>query len=121
MLFRSDGALVPALEAWSSVLSQPEPGLAILGMGKRDVPFDIDLPVPRWVVRDGAIAAIGECAVVALNDQHAFLRGTAADGLVPGDVVVCGVSHPCTAFDKWRLLPLVDAERRVTGAVHTLF
>ncbi|MGA0123047.1 MAG: alanine racemase [Gaiellales bacterium] len=116
-----DGALVPALEAWAAVLSQPEPGLAILGMGKRDVPFDIDLPAPRWRVRDGALEEIGACDIVALNDQHAFLRGPAADGLLPGDVVVCGVSHPCTAFDKWRLLPLVDAERRVTGALHTFF
>lgn len=115
------GALVPALEAWATVLSQPESGLAILGMGKRDVPFDIDLPLPRWRARDGALAPIGECAIVALNDQHAFLRGPAADDLRVGDLVGCGVSHPCTAFDKWRMLPLVDAERRVTGAVHTFF
>lgn len=115
------GALVPALEAWAAVLSQPESGLAILGMGKRDVPFDIDLPLPRWRARDGALAPIGECAIVALNDQHAFLRGPAADDLRVGDLVGCGVSHPCTAFDKWRMLPLVDAERRVTGAVHTFF
>ncbi|MBM3679867.1 MAG: hypothetical protein FJW81_00765 [Actinobacteria bacterium] len=115
------GALVPALEAWAAVLSQPESGLAILGMGKRDVPFDIDLPLPRWQARDGALAPIGECAIVALNDQHAFLRGPAADDLRVGDLVGCGVSHPCTAFDKWRMLPLVDAERRVTGAIHTFF
>lgn len=116
-----DGALVPALEAWAAVLSQPEPGLAILGMGKRDVPFDIDLPLPRWRARDAVVQAIGECAITALNDQHAFLRGPAADELQVGDLVGCGVSHPCTAFDKWRMLPLVDAERRVTGAVHTFF
>ncbi|MEY4226934.1 MAG: hypothetical protein RL190_1691 [Actinomycetota bacterium] len=116
-----DGALEPAIEAWAAVLSQPEPGLAILGMGKRDVPFDIDLPLPRWRARDGALEPIGECAIVALNDQHAFLRGPAADGLAVGDLVGCGVSHPCTAFDKWRMLPLVDAEHRVTGAVHTFF
>lgn len=114
-----DGGLVPAIEAWAAVLSQPEPGLAILGMGKRDVPFDIDLPLPRWRARAGEVEAIGECAVVALNDQHAFLRGPAADQLAVGDLVGCGISHPCTAFDKWRLLPLVDARRRVTGAVHT--
>ncbi len=116
-----DGALAPALEAWGAVLSQPEPGLAIVGMGKRDVPFDVDLPMPRWRARDGRVEEIGACAIVALNDQHAFLRGPAADDLAVGDLVGCGVSHPCTAFDKWRLLPLVDAERRVVGAVHTFF
>jgi D-serine dehydratase len=36
----------PALEVWSYVQSIPEPGLAFLTMGKRDVPFDAGLPVP---------------------------------------------------------------------------
>jgi len=40
---------------------------------------------------------------------------------VVGDLVGCGVSHPCTSFDKWRLLPLVDADRRVISALHTFF
>jgi len=31
------------------------------------------------------------------------------------------VSHPCGAFDRWRVIPLVDDDRRVTGAVHTIF
>ena len=35
------------MELWGSVLSRPEPGLALLGFGKRDVPFDIDLPMPE--------------------------------------------------------------------------
>ncbi len=116
-----DGRLAPALEAWSAVLSVPEPGLAILGMGKRDVAFDIDLPLPKWQARDGVVSSIGRCTVVALNDQHAFLRGPAVDDLVVGDLVGCGVSHPCTAFDKWRLLPLVDQDRRVISALHTFF
>ncbi len=116
-----DGRLAPALEAWSAVLSVPEPGLAILGMGKRDVSFDIDLPLPKWQARDGVVSSIGECTVVALNDQHAFLRGPAVADLVVGDLVGCGVSHPCTSFDKWRLLPLVDQDRRVISALHTFF
>jgi D-serine deaminase-like pyridoxal phosphate-dependent protein len=39
--------LRPALELWARVLSCPEPGLAIAGFGKRDAPYDIDLPVIR--------------------------------------------------------------------------
>ncbi len=35
-----------ALEGWATVLSRPEPELAILGRGKRDLPYDADLPVP---------------------------------------------------------------------------
>jgi D-serine deaminase-like pyridoxal phosphate-dependent protein len=38
-----------------------------------------------------------------------------------GDLIGCGISHPCTAFDKWRLLPLIDADRSVVGAIHTYF
>ncbi|MGW4244838.1 hypothetical protein ACWELQ_20290, partial [Nocardia sp. NPDC004722] len=48
--------------------------------------------------------------VSALNDQHTFLRlPGGADGDVPvGSVVRLGLSHPCTAFDKWRLIPVID-------------
>ena len=38
-----------------------------------------------------------------------------------GDLVGFGISHPCTAFDKWRVIPVVDDELRVTGAVRTFF
>jgi D-serine dehydratase len=97
--------LRPALQLWAEVLSLPEPGLAIAGFGKRD--------------RVGVRRATSGVTVTAVNDQHAFL---AHDGsLEVGELVVCGVSHPCTAFDKWSLLPLVDGDGTVTGAVRTLF
>ena len=32
--------LEPALEAWAPVLSRPEPGTAVLGIGRRDLSFD---------------------------------------------------------------------------------
>ena len=62
--------------------------------------------------------------VLRLNDQHAFLR---VDGTPPpvGAVVRLGLSHPCTALDKWRLIPLVDdpdaPDPLVIGAVETSF
>lgn len=114
--------LSEALEVWGAVLSQPEPGLAILGFGKRDVSFDLGLPIPRFVMRDAepVRALNGSAQVVALNDQHAYLRYSGAD-LRVGDVVGCGISHPCTAFDKWRLIPVVDNEYRVLDAVLTYF
>jgi D-serine deaminase-like pyridoxal phosphate-dependent protein len=115
------GELRPALELWSQVLSCPEPGLAICGFGKRDAPYDLDLPVPREVRRDGAAPAPADgLEVSALNDQHAFVRD-GRDALRVGDVLVCGVSHPCTAFDKWALIPVVDDRDRVVDAVRTLF
>jgi D-serine dehydratase len=115
--------LVAALEAWGAVLSVPEPGLAIVGFGKRDVPFDLDLPGPVAVRRrSGAVEALrpGTARVEALNDQHAFVRLDGA-GLDVGDWLGCGVSHPCTAFDKWRLIPVVDDDYGVVGAVQTFF
>jgi D-serine dehydratase len=119
----SEAQLRPALEIWSTVLSRPEADLAILSMGKRDVPIDLDMPVPLYVSRAGAPARplVAGCQVFRVNDQHAYLRLAAGSDLRVGDVVGCGISHPCTAFDKWRVLLTVDAERNVTGGVRTYF
>ncbi len=51
--------LRPALELWAQVLSYPEPGLALLGAGRRDVGFDQGLPVPLRVVRRRGRAETG--------------------------------------------------------------
>jgi D-serine deaminase-like pyridoxal phosphate-dependent protein len=112
----------PAIEIWGSVLSRPEPDLAILGFGRRDVPFDQDLPAPRAVRTAGrTVPADGRLVVTALNDQHAFCRVTAALSLEVGDLVASGISHPCTAFDRWRVIPVLDEDDRVVDAVATFF
>jgi D-serine deaminase-like pyridoxal phosphate-dependent protein len=125
---RAHGRLRPALSLWSRVLSRPEPDLAILDAGRRDAPFDEGLPVPELVRgrADGG-AALAGAHVVKLNDQHAFLRldpARSAD-LAVGEVVRLGISHPCTALDKWRLLPVIDsadgAEPRIVDLVETVF
>jgi D-serine deaminase-like pyridoxal phosphate-dependent protein len=77
-------ALRPALELWAQVLSRPEPGLALLGAGRRDVGFDAGLPVPLRAVRRGSAGGDGRgwgggsdlagSQVTELNDQHAYLR-----------------------------------------------
>jgi D-serine deaminase-like pyridoxal phosphate-dependent protein len=59
--------------------------------------------------------------VFRLNDQHAYLRVPAGDELAVGDAVGCGLAHPCTVFDKWRSIPVVDDGYRVLGAVRTYF
>lgn len=104
-----------AMHVWARVVSQPEDGLALLDAGRRDVPFDIDLPVPQSVA--------GE--ITALNDQHAFLKLAPGAQAPVGQVVRLGLSHPCTAFDKWRVIPLIDDpdadDPRVIGAVATCF
>jgi D-serine deaminase-like pyridoxal phosphate-dependent protein len=114
--------LSPALEIWGRVLSHPEPKLAIAGFGKRDVSHDVDLPLPRVLrTRSGDFVEVGGAvAVFALNDQHAYLRLDTKD-VVVGDLLGCGISHPCTAFDKWRLIPVVDDDYNVVDAYMTFF
>jgi D-serine deaminase-like pyridoxal phosphate-dependent protein len=114
-----EGSLTAALEVWAQVLSTPEPGLAILGAGKRDVPYDIGLPVPLSVRgADGVLRPLDSSTVDKVNDQHAYLRGAR---VLPGELVRLGVSHPCTAFDKWRTIPVVDDAYRVVDLLRTYF
>jgi D-serine dehydratase len=121
---RSSGGprLQPALEAWSVVLSRPEPGLAVLGMGKRDVSHDLALPLVH-TVHDGreTRSVDGQLEVVKLFDQHAVVRLAPGAELAVGDLVGAGIDHPCTAFDKWRVLPVVDDGYTVTGGIVTYF
>ena len=41
--------------------------------------------------------------------------------LEPGDEVELGISHPCTTFDKWRWIPVVDDEDRIVDVLRTFF
>jgi D-serine dehydratase len=117
-------ALRPALEVWSMVQSRPEPGLAILGMGKRDASYDIELPIPLLSHRPGPgmpSPLPPGCSIVKMNDQHAYLQLPAGVDLEVGDLVGCGISHPCTTFDKWPLLLAVDDDYAVRHAINTFF
>jgi D-serine deaminase-like pyridoxal phosphate-dependent protein len=120
---RAGGApLRPALEVWGAVLSRPEPELAIVGFGKRDVPFDIELPIPMLASRGGELRDVRETlTVTALNDQHAYVRLAPGAELAVGELLGCGISHPCLAFDKWPLIPLVDDDYTVVGGIRTFF
>lgn len=117
--------LRPALEVWAHVQSRPEPTLALVGMGKRDLSHDAELPRPVAWHRVGAARApqsLGaEYRVLRLNDQHAYLELPAHSPLAVGDLVGFGISHPCTTFDKWRRLFVVDPDYRVVGHVDTCF
>ena len=110
-----------ALRIHGRVLSLPEPGLALLDFGKRDAPFDLGLPEPQRVRRPGGTVdpAVG-CVITALADQHAFLSYGPETQLALGDIVSCGISHPCTAFDKWQLIPVVEGEQ-VVDVIRTFF
>lgn len=115
--------LQAAIEVWTSVLSRPEAERAIVDAGRRDLPFDAGMPVARAVRHvDGSTVPVpGAWSLMEMNDQHGFLHVGADDRLAPGDLVAFGISHPCTLFDKWRLIPVVDEEDRVVDAFRTFF
>ena len=116
-------AFRPALELWSHVQSKPEEGLAILNFGKRDCPYDIELPIPLFAqsLNSGRRIDLSTATVFNTNDQHGHLRGTGTEHLRVGDQVCCGISHPCTAFDKWRVLPVVDDAYNLLDIYRTYF
>jgi D-serine deaminase-like pyridoxal phosphate-dependent protein len=114
--------LRPAIEVWCEVWSRPEPGLALLGAGRRDLPFDAGPPVALWrrSATTGEIAPL-QATVTKLNDQHGYLELDADEPLAVGDLVGLGISHPCTAHDKWRLVPLLDDARQLIGCIRSYF
>jgi D-serine dehydratase len=116
-----EGDLRPAIEVWSYVQSLPEPGLAILSMGKRDCPYDYRLPTPVRVYRGLSGRDLAGCQITELNDQHAYLRYDGRADFKIGDKVVSGISHPCTAFDKWRFIPVVSEDYDVINGLLTFF
>lgn len=108
-----------AIRVWAPVLSMPEPGLALLLCGRRDVGFDADLPAVLGVrSRNGENARAFSGTVTQLADQHAFVSFDPAQyeaHTLPrvGELVELGVSHPCTTLDRWGLVPVVDDEYQV--------
>ncbi|HET8551496.1 MAG TPA: amino acid deaminase [Gammaproteobacteria bacterium] len=116
--------LKPAVEVMAAIQSVPERGLAIAALGRRDVGFDAGLPRPlrRYRAATGFTPeAIDDCSVSRLMDQHAFLNTPDNCDLDIGDIVAFGISHPCTTFDKWRQICLVDDEMNVMELIATRF
>ncbi|MFE2302072.1 amino acid deaminase [Streptomyces sp. NPDC059445] len=116
-----EGALHPAFRLWSQVVSRPSPEQAFTNAGKRDAAHDLDLPVAQVVRRGGAERPADGIEVSKLSDQHAWLRTEPGADLEVGDWVGMGLSHPCTSFDKWQLIPLVEADGTVVDYVRTFF
>ncbi|HEY4019685.1 MAG TPA: amino acid deaminase [Pseudonocardiaceae bacterium] len=122
--FRDAGAdaFHPALHIWAQVTSLPQPDTAILTMGKRDASFDEGLPEPQLLrTADGKVIELTGHVARKLNDQHCFLTLPESSPVQVGDWVRFGLSHPCTVFDKWPLIPVVDAENTVIDLIRTFF
>ena len=119
-----NSGLLPALQVWAYVQSIPEAEKAIIGMGKRDAAFDSGLPVPALHFRPGTARpkpASAHWTLTKMMDQHAYLRMNAGDDLQVGDMIGFDICHPCLTFDKWRTLPVLDAQFQVVDIVQTFF
>ncbi len=114
-----------AIEVWAYVQSCPEPGRALVTMGKRDVSHDAHLPIPQRWYRPGTeprtpLPLVGH-ACTGLNDQHGYLDLPPGSPLQVGDMVGFGISHPCLTFDKWQVMMLIDDSYDIIGAIRTFF
>ncbi|MDW5375819.1 amino acid deaminase [Halomonas sp. HP20-15] len=123
-----EGELKPALEVFAHVQSLPEPGLAIVALGKRDIGHEPDLPLALRLYplasRPSAAETprdVGDWRTTHIMDQHVFLTIPRDAEVAVGDVIAFGTSHPCLTFDKWRRLCLVDATLTVRETLATQF
>ena len=72
---------------------------------------------PDWapyVLSDGHL-------VTGHNDQHTHMTVPENSPLQVGDMLCFGMGHPCTTFDKWQVMMLVDPGYDVVGAIRTYF
>ncbi|MFZ3596598.1 amino acid deaminase [Streptomyces sp. BH104] len=118
-----EGALEPAFRLWAQFVSRPNDGQAFTNAGKRDAAYDIDLPEAQ-VVRDARTGEVREAtgvAVTGLSDQHGWVRTEPGADVEVGDWLGMGLSHPCTSFDKWQLIPLVESDGTVVDYIRTYF
>ncbi|MGW7366449.1 amino acid deaminase [Streptomyces sp. NPDC054841] len=112
--------LEAALTVRAVVLSTPEPGRVVIGAGKRELPYDAGLPVlisargPQGQPRPAASATATQ-----IFDHHLIL--TDAHGLQVGDEVDLGISHPCSAFDKWPDITVVGHDGPTGEVWHPQF
>ena len=113
----SDRSFKPAIEVWAQVISKPEKDFGVLNLGKRDIGNDLHNPIPIKSY-DGQVKSFS-AVIEKLNDQHGYLRGKQEFSLA--QLIGLGISHPCTTFDKWGLIPLVNDDYDVIDCLQTFF
>ncbi|WP_217551283.1 amino acid deaminase [Streptomyces sp. GbtcB6] len=116
-----EGTLEPAFRLWAQIVSRPSPEQAFANAGKRDAAYDLDLPFAQVIRRAGTERPATGVSVTGLSDQHAWLRTDPGADLEVGDWIGLGLSHPCTSFDKWQLIPVAEADGTVVDYIRTYF
>jgi D-serine dehydratase len=95
-----------------------------LGAGQRDLGHDAGPPVILKTAQEGVCSRLldaGAYEIAMINDQHTTVKVPVGHGLKVGDMVALSPSHPCTTFDKWRLIYEIDENYNVVGAAETFF
>ena len=113
----TDRNFQPAIEVWAQVISKPEKDFGVLNLGKRDIGNDLHNPIPIKSY-DGQVKSFS-AVIEKLNDQHGYLRGKQEFSLA--QLIGLGISHPCTTFDKWGLIPLVNDDYDLIDCLQTFF
>ena len=85
-----------------------------------DVPYVSELGMAN-ALADLAQERLDQDVYKNLQDQHAYLRIDPADDLKIGDMLAFDICHPCLTFDKWRVLPILDAGYNVIDIAQTFF
>lgn len=109
-----------AVAVVARVQSRPEPGLVIVGAGRRDLAYDQDLPVVLACRGRHGAQPVAEMRIDRLDDQHAYVLVPDDAVVAVGDTVTLGISHPCSVLDRWRTFQIVR-DGAVVGVGETLF
>lgn len=110
-----------ALQVWAPIISTPQTGLAVLGLGNRNASYDLEPPIPLKIYRDNAVFDTRDVRVTAMYDQHAVLSVGPRSDVRVGDIMAVGISHPCTTFDKWRSATIIDEQFRQVQQIQMMF
>ena len=114
--WQARAGLQPALEVWSRVQSCPEPGLAILTMGKRDASFDLDLPVPTKALphRSRRRAATRAGVVENYRDERPARVSELRRWRCAAGRRSCRMRHLASVHDLRQMARLVHRRRRLS-------
>jgi D-serine deaminase-like pyridoxal phosphate-dependent protein len=97
-----------ALQVLVTVVDKPEPGLALIDAGSKTFSSD------RTSDGLSALAADGrDLAVVRVNEEHGYVRGSAVAALQIGERIVFTPAHVCTVVNLTDSVVVTEAGQPV--------
>jgi D-serine deaminase-like pyridoxal phosphate-dependent protein len=95
-----------ALHVLATVVDKPEPGLALIDAGSKTFSSDRTPETIFAIDSDGR-----DLAVVRVNEEHGYLRGSAVEALRIGERVRLTPAHVCPVVNLTDEVVVVDADR----------